>query len=64
MPKAVIDGASVIIPAMARRASSDSLPPAIMQLRPSFIMRMCTCMPEPALPTVIFGANVTSRPYS
>ena len=30
---------------------------------PSLLTRVCTCMPLPALPTVIFGAKVTVMPY-
>ena len=53
-----------IIPAMALRAAALSFPPSSIWFLPSFTMRMCMCSPLPALPTVIFGANVTLSPIS
>lgn len=50
---------------MAFRASSDSEPSGpTIALRSPRIRRVWTCRPLPALPAVIFGANVTSTPYS
>ena len=60
LPKAVIDGASSIIPAMARLAVSEMTPFSSIWFTPSFMMRMWMWSPLPALPTVIFGAKVTS----
>ena len=60
LPNAVMDGASFIMPAMARFAVSLMTPFFSIWFAPFFMMRMWMCRPEPALPTVIFGANVTS----
>ncbi len=60
LPNAVIDGASFIIPAIARLALSEILPALSIWFLPFFMRRMCTCRPDPALPTVIFGAKVMS----
>lgn len=63
MPKAVSDGASERYPAMAFSALSESVPSSVtMALRPCCIRRVWMCSPLPALPTVIFGAKVTSTP--
>ena len=57
LPKAVIDGASAIMPAMARFAVSETAPFLSIWFTPFFMRRMWMCSPDPALPTVIFGAN-------
>ena len=59
LPKAVIAGASSIIPAIALRAVSESSPLVSIWFLPSLVKRMCTWRPDPALPAVIFGAKVT-----
>ena len=42
---------------------SDKTPSFNIWFFPSFMIRMCTCKPDPALPAVILGAKVTLYPY-
>ena len=59
LPKAVMLCARSIMPAMALRASTESVRSGVsIMLRPSFMILMWMCMPLPALPTMIFGENV------
>ena len=63
LPKAVMEEASFIMPAMALQAVSESAPSFSIWFCPSFMIRICICNPEPAFPAVIFGAKVMLYPY-
>jgi hypothetical protein len=58
-PKAVIDGASTIIPAIALRAVSDKNTVFQHLVLSVFHDTHVDMQAEPALPAVIFGAKVT-----